>query len=81
MLDRTRLQLARELAKHLCQARHYAEELYQELDAASQEAKNAHIETALAELSEEISGYAEELNYMEGKADDLISPYDADIAS
>lgn len=81
MLDKSSLKMARELASHLCQARHLAEDLSQELDNSAQEAKNAHIETALAELAEEIAGYAEELNYMEGKLDDVVEPYDADLAS
>ena len=81
MLDKSALTMARKLATLLCEARHLAEELSQDLSQDAYEAKNSHFQMALEEVAEELSGFAEELNYMEGKADDLIAPFDKDMAS
>ena len=80
MLDKSSQVMLRKLAASLCEARHMAEELSQDLAMDACETKNQHIEDALHELAEEIADYAEELTHIEGKIDDLIAPYDKEIA-
>ena len=71
---------ARKLASAVCEARNLAEELSQDLHCDSMEHKNQHVAEAYEQLSEAIAEWAEELAEIEGQADDLIQPYDKEIA-
>ena len=80
MLDTLSVKIARKLASAVCEARSCAEELSQDLHCDSMEAKNAHVSEAMENLAEQIAEWAEELAHIEGQADDLIQPYDKEIA-
>ena len=80
MLDTTAIKMARKLASAVCEARNLAEELSQFLHLDSVEHKNPHVAEACEELAEQIAEWAEELAHIEGQADELIEPYDKEIA-
>lgn len=80
MLDTMAKKQARKLASAVCEARAIAEELSQDLHLDSMEAKNQHVSEAMENLSEAIAEWAEELAEIEGQADELIQPYDKEIA-
>ena len=80
MLDKSALTIARKLASAVCEARNLAEELSQDLHLDSMEHKNQHAAEAYEELSEAIAEWADELAEIEGQADELIQPYDKEIA-
>lgn len=80
MLDTLSIKMARKLASAVCEARAIAEELSQDLHLDSMEHKNQHVADAFEELAEQIADWAEELAQIEGQADDLIQPYDKEIA-
>lgn len=80
MLDATSIKQARKLASAVCEARAIAEELSQDLHCDSMEAKNQHVSEAMENLAEQIAEWAEDLAHIEGQTDDLIEPYDAEVA-
>ncbi len=80
MLDKSALTIARKLASAVCEARADAEVLSQDLHLDSMEHKNQHVAEALEELAEQIADWAEELAQIESQADDLIEPYDSEVA-
>lgn len=80
MLDSSTLTMARKLASAVCEARNLADELSQDLHCDSMEAKNEHVSEAMENLAEQIAEWAEELAHIEGQADDLILPYDTEVA-
>ncbi len=80
MLDTLSVKIARKLASAVCEARSCAEELSQDLHCDSMEAKNQHVSEAMENLAEQIAEWAEELAHIEAQADDLIQPYDKEIA-
>ena len=80
MLDTLSVKIARKLASAVCEARNCAAELSQDLHCDSMEAKTAHVSEAMENLAEQIAEWAEELAHIEGQADDLIQPYDKEIA-
>lgn len=80
MLDTLSIKIARKLASAVCEARNCAEELSQDLHCDSMEAKNQHVSEAMENLAEQIAEWAEELAHIEGQADDLIQPYDSEVA-
>lgn len=80
MLDTMAIKQARKLASAVCEARAIAEELSQDLHLDSMEHKNQHVADAFEELAEQIAEWAEDLAQIESQADDLIQPYDREIA-
>ena len=80
MLDTMSIKQARKLASAVCEARAIAEELSQDLHMDSMEHKNQHIAEAFEELAAQIAEWAEDLAQIESQADDLIQPYDKEIA-
>ena len=80
MLDKSALTIARKLASAVCEARNLAEVLSDDLRLDSMEHKNQHAAEAYEELAEQIAEWAEELAQIESQADDLIQPYDREIA-
>ena len=80
MLDTMSIKQARKLASAVCEARAIAEELSQDLHLDSMEHKNQHIAEAFEELAGQIAEWAEDLAHIEGQADDLIQPYDSEVA-
>jgi hypothetical protein len=80
MLDKSTLTMARKLASLVCEARNIAEELSQGLHCDSMEAKNQHVSEATENLADDIAEWAEELAHIEGQADNLIAPYDKEVA-
>ena len=80
MLDIMAIKQARKLASAVCEARAIAEELSQDLHLDSMEHKTQHVAGAFEELAEQIAEWAEELAVIESQADDLIQPYDKEIA-
>ena len=80
MLDTMSIKQARKLASAVCEARAIAEELSQDLHLDSMEHKNQHIAEAFEELAGQIAEWAEDLAQIESQADDLIQPYDKEIA-
>jgi len=80
MLDTLSIKMARKLASAVCEARAIAEELSQDLHCDSMESKNQHVSSALYHLAEDIAEWAEDLAIIEGQADELIEPYDKEIA-
>jgi len=80
MFDTMTIKQARKLASAVCEARAVAEELSQDLHLDSMEHKNQHVAEAFEELAVQIAEWAEELAHIEGQTDDLIQPYDKEIA-
>ena len=80
MLDTMSIKQARKLASAVCEARAIAEELSQDLHLDSMDHKNQHIAESFEELAGQIAEWAEDLAQIESQADDLIQPYDREIA-
>jgi len=80
MFDTTTLKQARRLASLVCEARHIADELADDLNRESGEAKNRAIEEQLVELSDMFFDMAGQLGETEGELDSLIEPYDSEVA-